>query len=452
MINRVTDEYVRQCLHGNSGLLNAMGSLNLPPALSAAFGSRLSSRPFFIDEAEIRQCGADLVELFEILAALPDRFFGGDISAYCATLGIDDRRTRIMKRFPRTPDMYGRADLYHDGESFKLLEYNVDSALGGIDRAEISRLLLDVRPFHEFAETFDLSYVHTGERLAQILHDASLHLASGSRPVVAFVEANGDLSKYQSVYRSYQEMLQRCGLDVVLGELHQVQDKGGRILLGGKPIDVILRCFDIEELIADRGGAMTAESIFRAHDEGRVVLWTEMQSGLVGNKGCLGLVSDLRTRGAFSKRENEVIDRILPWTRTLVDGPTETDEGVVDLIDYCKRNQKDLVLKPNFGHSGAGIVIGWESSSTEWSAALFDASKRGYVVQRRVIPRAEPVMNPESRRIEHWNAVWGVFVNPEGYAGAQIRAVPVEGSGVINLDGNSTVRVGAVFHSATAEN
>ncbi|MER0478960.1 hypothetical protein ABR737_11535 [Streptomyces sp. Edi2] len=448
MNDRATDGYLQRCLDGNSGLLDVMQSIDIPPVLSAACAGRLIPRPFFVDETEIQRCAADLVDLFGLMSSLPERLFDGDTTAYCAALGIDPRRAGLMRRLTGLPEMYGRADLYHDGSSFKLLEYNVDSALGGIDRAEISRLLLQVKAFREFAEEFQLDYIHTGERIAKILRRVSQPLTGGADPVVAFVETNGGLNPYLSVYRSYQEMMRRFGLDVVLGEVSQVRSQGGRLFLQGKPIDVILRCFDIDEVLADPAGDRAVEPIFRAHEDGKVILWTKMQSGLVANKGCLALLSDPRWRHAFSSTEKDVIDRILPWTRTLVAGPTESSEGLVDLIDYCKDNREHLILKPHVGYSGDGIVAGWESTAADWKEALSSASKDGYIVQRRVIPRNEPVVNPESRRIQNWDAVWGVFITPDGYAGSQIRGIPAGEDAIINLGTSASVGVGTVFHSA----
>ena len=58
---------------------------------------------------------------------------------------MDERLAELM-RLGATghPELYGRADAYHDGTSYKLLEFNVGSELGGIDAAQVNRALLNV--------------------------------------------------------------------------------------------------------------------------------------------------------------------------------------------------------------------------------------------------------------------------------------------------------------------
>jgi uncharacterized circularly permuted ATP-grasp superfamily protein len=46
------------------------------------------------------------------------------------------------------------------------------------------------------------------------------------------------------------------------------------------------------------------------------------------------------------------------------------------------------VLKPNDDYGGAGIVLGWTVSATEWTAAVERACAQPYIVQHRVhIPK-----------------------------------------------------------------
>src|ERR1700735_4560124 len=149
MADRVTGGYVDRCLAGDRGLLDAMqhARARFPEALAASCGGQLLGRPMFMGQAEMLACADDLIRLFGLLASLPDRLFDGDFGRYCKAVRIDPRSAALIKRFPGGPVLYGRADMYHDGHSLKLLEYNIDSVIGGTERAEISRFLLEVDAF-----------------------------------------------------------------------------------------------------------------------------------------------------------------------------------------------------------------------------------------------------------------------------------------------------------------
>jgi hypothetical protein len=446
--DRVTDDYVQQCLAGDRRLLDAMSeaAARFPEKFAAYCSDRLLPRPLFIGEREIFEFTAGLRTLFRLLTELPRRLYDGDVQAYAAALGIDPRRSAIMRRFPGAPSFYGRADMYHDGTSFKLLELNLGSELGGTDRAEISRALLEVDGFRAFAERHGLGYVHTGQRVAAALRKAAEPLTGGADPVVAFVECDGGLPDYLHLVLSFQEMMRGLGIEVVLGEVGQIEHRGGRVYLHRRPIDVILRYFTSTEIIEDPEGERVVEPIFRAHEEGRVVLWTTLQSGLYANKGCLAMLSDLRAREALTPDEAALVDRMLPWTRALADGPTSADGQTVDLLEYCRDQRAELILKPRANFGGSGIVAGWERTDGEWKEALLAAKNQTYVVQRRVVPRREPVVDPATGELTHWSAAWDAFLTPDGYAGSHIRAVPYGDRAVVNLGVNMDGRTTGVFY------
>ena len=444
MTDPVTNSYIHRCCSGDQRLLEStqQARSRFPKAFEASCGHRLLHRPMFISESEIRGCADDLTWLLDLMASLPDRLFDGDFARYCAVVGIDPRSAALISRFPGGPQLYGRADMYHDGTSLKLLEYNIDSGLGGTDRAEISRLLLEVDAFRDFADEHKLSYVHTGERIAQTLRKVAEPVTGSDTPVVAFVEADGGLAEYMHLVLSFQEMMRGLGLDVVIGEISQVCSRDGRLFLHDKPIDVVLRYFSIDDIVSTPGGEEIVEPIFLAHEHGKAVLWTNMRSWQVFNKGCLALLSDIRSREAFSTRERELIDKVLPWTRSL------TDDGAdgKGIIEYCRDNRVNLILKPYGGYGGMGIITGWETSDREWRDALQARGRSGgYVVQHRVVPRPEPVVNPETRAVENWSAVWDAFLTPDGYAGSHIRALPAGDSAVINMGAHGAARTTGIF-------
>jgi hypothetical protein len=444
----VTDSYNRRCLEGDRGLLDAMSqaSARFPEAFHASCAERLLPRPFFMDEAEILAFSDDLVALFDLLVSLPDRLFDGSLLRYAATLGIDPRRAAVMTRLNGRPTLYGRADLYHDGTSFKLLELNIGSELGGTDRAEISRKLLEVDAFGAFARQHRLGYVHTGEHVAHALRTAAEPLTGGADPVVAFLESDGGLPEYLHLVLSFQEMMRGLGIEVVLGEVSQIESRGGRLYLHGRPIDLVLRYFTATDVVADPDGERVVEPIFRAHEEGRVVLWTTMQSALHTNKGCLALLSDPRWREALSAEEATLVDRVVPWTRTLTEGPVQADGQSVDLLDYCRQQREELIIKPRAGFGGKGIVVGWQTGDAEWKDALETGRDDDYVVQRRVVPRSEPVVDPETVIVEDWIAAWDAFLTPDGYAGSHIRALPRGEGAIVGMGASAKCRTTGVFN------
>ena len=149
---------------------------------------------------------------------------------------------------------------------------------------------------------------------------------------------------------------------------------------------MVFRCFDVDQVLGDPDAVAQAERIFKMHESGAVVLWTPLETNLFCEKGCMALLSDHGRSGAFSPAEQAIIDRVIPWTRSLNQGHTDKD-----LLDECRARRERLILKPSGLFGGHGVVPGWERTDAEWHEALREAVTMGATVQDRVVPRDEPV-------------------------------------------------------------
>ncbi|NDU73756.1 hypothetical protein GWI34_14080 [Actinomadura sp. DSM 109109] len=426
----VTAEYMEAAADGP--LRDVMAKAEHPPVFAEAWGRYLATRPLFSSEARTRQAADDLAGLFRLMAALPDRLFGGDRRKFCEAVGADARRTELMTRFDAEPVLYGRADLYDDGSRFRLLEFNIGSELGGVDISEANRGLLAHPDFAEFAAEHGLSTVDTPAAIARQFVRATQKEA----PVVATLEAVGGMAAYESLHRSFQESMRRCGIELLVGEVDQVRERNGRLYLHDRPIDLVLRYFSAHQVARDPRNDEPVEAVMRAYEEGKVVLWTPLTASMLSYKSCLPLVSDPAMRAELSPDENALIDRILPWTRTLTP----------DLADRVRAERDELILKPVAGLSGRGIRAGWDQTDREWAETVAECLKEDYIVQRRVVPTGEPMLNAETGEVEDWLGVWGLFVFPDGYGGAFCRTVPSGGgASVVNL-GTKGARVTSAFH------
>ncbi|QKW32641.1 hypothetical protein HUT06_00150 [Actinomadura sp. NAK00032] len=425
----VTRAYLDACEDGP--LRDAVSRAELPPLFGEAWRKYLGTRPLFAPEDRTRQAADDLAGLFRLMASLPERLFDGDRRRFCAAIGADARRTALLTQFDGEPVLYGRADLYDDGSRFRLLEFNLGSELGGVDISEVNRALLADERFAEFAGEHGLGTVDTPAAIARQFVRAT----GKEAPVVATLEAVGGMAAYESLHRSFQETMKRYGVELLLGELGQVEVRDGRLYLQGRKLDLVLRYFSAHQIARDPRNDEPAEAVMRAHSDGHVVLWTPLTASMFSYKSCMAMVSDPEARAEFTADENALIDRILPWTRTLTP----------ELADQVRAEREQLILKPFAGLSGQGIRAGWEETDREWAETVAACLKGDYIVQRRVVPVPERMLNAETGAVEDWLSVWGLFVFPDGYGGAFCRAVPSGAGSVVNL-GAPGARVTSAFH------
>lgn len=437
MPNVVTKHYLAES-SVSKPLRETARELRLPEAYAASYGTVQLDRPLFVPEREIGDFATDLAAVFDILVSLPGRLFDGDLRRYCAALGMDDRLAELMCRGATgAPPLYARADAYHDGTSFKLLELNIGSELGGLDTAQLNRAFLARPEFADFARRHELGHVDTIPRVAAALRAAALV----DEPVVALIESTNGLAAHAHVFTALREALRDQGIDLLLGEIDELGERNGHITLRGRPLDVVLRYFVAGELVDDPAGQEKLDLLIAAP---KTVLFTPLEGGVHASKGSLAMLHDPDVRATFTPDEHAVVDRVVPWTRLL---GTAADQD--ELVQHCRNERRNLVLKPGVGYGGVGTVVGHSVTDEQWERALAERRTGDHVVQRRVRPRTEPVLNAETNTGEEWVANWGIFVDPAGYAGGFVRALKPADGAVVSYS-NTGTRGTCVFTTRTS--
>ncbi|MCQ0021849.1 hypothetical protein M4914_01950 [Streptomyces somaliensis DSM 40738] len=419
-------------------------------ALTLAYRDRFLNGPAFLGEGERRALVRDLHTLYGLLCSLPERVFGGSVSALASAVGMDPLQSALVTRSARSGVLLplGRADLYHDGTGFRLLEFNVTSALGGFENADINRAMLAYPPLREFVRRHRLHYRDTLDGMARTVYaECAAVLPADRPPVVAVVDTAGNFSAVGPRLRVLAGKLADHGFEGIACHLGEFTYPDGRPTVSGRAVDVVLRYFLAEDL-TDPATAALLEPLLTAVEEGRVGLCSRLDAELYGNKGTLAMLSDDRHRDLFDAAELACLDRLLPWTRYV--RPRATDPGgtEVDLLAHALAHREELVLKPTLLHGGNGVTAGWEVDGAEWERRIASAMDGPFVLQRRVRPVAEPFPDGAGG-VRELYPNWGVYLSAhgagdDGYAGGFVRASADPDAGVVAM--GSGALVGCVFH------
>jgi len=417
-VNHVTRRYVEQSAGAGSALRDAGRTAPFLPTFGNSFNLVLLPRPMFLAQSVVDTATADLNLVHDAITGLPDRLFDGDLRRYYAGLNMDARSAGILLRTAtgRAP-RYARADMIYDGTGLRLVEYNVGSELGGLQLGEMGRGLMQVPEFRDFAQAHQLSYQDSAAEVAAVLRRAGAPVTGGRDPVVAVVEWTGQIPAAPGLYVAFQEVMAAQGIEVLLADVTEVRNRDGKLYLGDRAIDVALRYFMLAHVLSRPDGAEVIEPILRAHEDGGTVLFADLETTAFAYKDNLVYLSDPRYRQVYSPAEAAAIDRVLPWTRRVLDEVTEAEGTRVKLLDYCVARQESLVLKPHDGYAAVGTFAGWETSAQQWRSILDDHADGSYIVQHRVVPQVEPMLDPDTAEMLDCVPVYGVFLTERGYAG-----------------------------------
>lgn len=402
--DRVTQAYLDdESVHG------VMGRLDLPPHLEAVYGHRLVDRPFFLDEYTAHDVAADVMDLFELLFTLPKKLFDGSFTQFADALGIAPEQAALLGS--DRPPMHGRADIYRVGDGFRFLELNAGSQLGGADLGELSRAIHRDPGFQPFVREHDLRYFNPLEKLLD---------AVGRDHAIAFLEEGGKMTKYAKAFASLKEACARLGVDILLGELHELTERNGHLHLHGTKLDVVVRFFSAKQAVGK------ADVLAKGH---KTQVYTPFSSYYYGSKSTLALLSEHREE--LTDDEKALVDRLLPWTRSLRDVPR----------DRLRADRENLIVKASGDFAGAGVHAGWQLTDREWVELLDGVEKEPYVVQERVRPTPDFVPGDD----RPWLTTWGWFVTDQGFAGMSIRSNPAANGAVVSYAGNPATRVSGLL-------
>lgn len=416
---------------GVAPLRDLMSRLDLSAEDLDAYRPTLLNRPAFADLHRLESAVQDVEQLLNLMADMPVRLFDGDVDRYLQSLGVEaDERACILRGSAGRLLPYGRVDTVTDADGgYRILEVNATSNLFGIDSGHINRALLRDPEFEKFYREFDLDYVDTTTKVAELLTEVA-PATPGAEPVIALVEGRGGVSANGPILAAIAASLELHGLRVVLGELNDLREVNGKLHLECHgPIDVLVRYFENDQLLAASPDLELLDMIMRADRRGTTTFFTSLDACLHDSKALLGLLHSHRGRAVMQDKERRLVDRLVPWTKLLGRDLKYVEEHERrKVLERCMDEQDDLVLKPGLAFGGRDVKFGSDVSKESWSQLIKYGASTDLVVQERADGLPEPVLNFDTGEVEDWRANWGLFITGRGFSGGYMRALqPIQG-------------------------
>lgn len=398
-------------------------------------------RPVFVDAHEIGELVADIVSIVHTIYSLPARVFGGSHSDFLHAIGhTDEAVAAISAGSLGNIQPYGRADVLHCAEGYKVVELNTSSAVGGYWISQAGTSLMRRKDFAAFASQNAVSFTDAIETLVYRLRQLAGSVAGTDSPLIALVEEDGSGFKAHGVVSNLKDH----GLTVEHVELGDVGcgDDGKITIHQDTPVDVVLRYFIARDVAKTPGGLAKLKVLADAHRLGKTAFFTALDSDLVEPKSTLALLYEPAVWKVLHDDERDAIQRRVPLTRMIQTGHFGHDFGVAPGFVSAK---DDWVLKPFNGSGGRGVVLGSEVTAQEWDEQVLRTQDLPYVAQQRVWSTEEQMIDPGTRKSEHWRLHYGIFYSEEeGFLGGIAGGTPVGGSAIM-APGVSTFRRGCIF-------
>lgn len=247
-----------------------------------------------------------------------------------------------------------------------------------------------------------------------VLRALRAHAARAATPgAIAVLEDTTDRGGITE-YPALAEHFRRRGVDAVHGDLRDLDAAGGELWLRGRRVGVVLRNFELRDLVAIERRAGRLPAVREAFGRDRIV---SAVAGDFDHKSLWEVLAD----PAFPAAGAAEVSRHLPWTRLVFPRRTSLPGGQTgDLLEHARRHREQLVLKPNRACGGMGVTLGASVTQATWERTLDRAEsdrREGWVVQaaipatRKYLPLLHRTRGPV---LEETFVNYGVLVAGDG--------------------------------------
>jgi len=240
------------------------------------------------------------------------------------------------------------------------------------------------------------------------------HLDALGRPGrnVCFIEpkyAGDGIMEQAALAEYYQE---QHGLTILHADPSELYMKKGEVWYEDSPVDIGYRDYEVRDVVAlESDEGVDIRPLRTLFKQNRII---SSLAGDFDHKSCWEILTDPQfTQKYFNSDERGVFRRHVLWTRLLANRRATLPDGeMVDLLEYTRKDQEILVIKPNRSYGGDRVLLGPSVSQSEWEAAIQAAvtGDESWVVQRlaRIAVSEFPVVTDDGQvNVEPFYTVMG---------------------------------------------
>jgi uncharacterized circularly permuted ATP-grasp superfamily protein len=369
------------------------------------FGGRLNCpflRPIFVSPEDL----ARVAGVAESIAAIGERVVAAAVHdpALLDALGLTEEERALVAIEPgyARASTSSRLDSFLLPDSLAFAEYNAEAPAGFGYTETLSELFDGLPLMARFRERFEATYFRLMASILEALLASYREWGGRAEPPTVLITDWREVPTW-SEFQIIRERFEQLGVPTLVVDPRELSFDGRHLVAEGRRIDLVYRRVLINDMLARRS---ECQPLLDAYAAGAVCMANTLRCKIPHKKAFFAVLTDPRHAALLSGEERALVARHVPWTRLLAEGRTTAPDGTsVDLVGDLRARREQLVIKPNDEYGGAGVVLGWEATPSEWDAtiarALADRSGT-WVAQQRIAVRREvfPMVTPEPFGVE----------------------------------------------------
>jgi hypothetical protein len=224
---------------------------------------------------------------------------------------------------------------------------------------------------------FDHPMLHPVVGFARMLVETH-RCREGSNPgLIAVVAEEETLADVTENINLAQRLDRVDGITGILAAPHEFELKNGRVCHQGRPVSLIFMDFN-NDVFLKLHRQHNLEPLIQAIRENRIL--NPRGTEPINVKSMFEVIT-----GSLASHFHPETVRRTPWTMRFFQRKASGPDGkrIQDLLEWTRKNQFNLVLKPERGYSGIGVRVG--EVDPDWDEAIELALQTGnYIVQEKV--------------------------------------------------------------------
>ena len=352
-------------------------------------------RPTFLEESMYTRVQDTVYLIRQAVLRVASAFFH-DHALLKEELGMEDWEIELASIGTPVIRMSAtsRMDSFMTEDSFKFVEINGESPAGIAYVTELAKIYRELPVFQWFTEKYPVRFVspleHTISGLLRVYHEEFGGFEE--KPAFAIVDHLDVPTIHEfELIRAY---LERMGFPCEVVDPRSLECRDGWIYANGRKIDILYRRLLMNEYYAMRD---ECPAFLEGYKAGKTVYLNTFRSKLVHKKAIFSFLTDPRYTSVLTPEQQYAVAAHIPWTRTLRHQKTTYRGLTIDLLNFIASNRQYFVIKPNDEYGGAGVTLGFASTSAEWETAIQKGLQSRFVVQEVVDIHREPfLMKSES--------------------------------------------------------
>jgi hypothetical protein len=273
------------------------------------------------------------------------------------------------------PVPISRYDGFWKNDTYRFCEFNTDGTAGMSEIDSLETAFRNTEIGRNIIDKYSLSGFDIKQSVLDTILKSYAEFAGNSKkPNIGIVDFTEAATSFE--FKILENFFRQNGYNTEVCDIRKVKFKHDGLWHDNFKIDLVYRRAVTDDIFRNKEDV---PEFLEAYCKNAVCVVGPLRSQIVHSKLIFAFLSSSVSDKYFSKREKEIINKHIPWTRRINDQSLSMDEII--------SNKDNYFLKPHDSYACKGVYCGTDFTADLWSEMLNDLVKNKggtYIIQKSI--------------------------------------------------------------------